>query len=101
MRQGLWIIGCGTNDQKVILSGKEDLAEAISRKIKQSILLETEICHVDETPFLLKSERQKQLVQDTRQDPLVKTLVKDFGGELDEQSVRSLEPAGSSNEVSK
>ncbi len=101
MQHGLWIIGCGANDQKVILSGKEDLAEAISRKIKQSILLETEICHVDETPFLLKSERQKQLVQDTRQDPLVKTLVKDFGGELDEQSVRPLESSASSNEVSK
>ena len=90
--RGQWVVHCGLNDSKVLIKEREALRDAIMAQIKQSVMLEIESGAVAKTPYLLRDERKRQLVQATKRDPVVKMLEEEFDGELDENSVHAAEP---------
>ena len=88
----LWVVRCGLNDHKVLTKESEALRAAIETQVKHSIMLEIESGTVTKTPYLLRDERQRRLVQDTKRDPVVKMIAKELDAELNEASINASEP---------
>lgn len=88
-QKGMWLLRIPAHVRSNLEDKtKEAIEQALAQKLRQSIRLDIEVGAVDDTPSMLRNEKRLQMVRQLNDNPLVKNMVENYDGELDEDSVR-------------
>ena len=86
--KNLWLLRapssvCVALDEDV----RKSLEDAVFRELKEQVRLDVEPGAVEETPAMLLDEKRQRLIKETQANILVQDIVRNYDGELDEESV--------------
>jgi len=88
-QKGMWLLRIPAHVRvNLENNSREAIEQALTQKLRQSIKLDIEVGAVDDTPSMLRNEQRLQMVRQLSDSPLVKNIVENYDGELDEDSVR-------------
>ena len=88
-QKGMWLLRIPAHVRVNLEdNSREAIERALTQRLRQSIKLDIEVGAVDDTPSMLRNEQRLQTVRQLIDSPLVKNIVENYDGELDEDSVR-------------
>ena len=88
-QKGMWLLRIPAHVRVNLEdNSREAIERALTQRLRQSIKLDIEVGAVDDTPSMLRNEQRLQMVRQLSDSPLVKDIVQNYDGELDEDSVR-------------
>ncbi len=88
-QKGMWLLRIPAHVRVNLEdNSREAIERALTQRLRQSIKLDLEVGAVDDTPSMLRNEQRLQMVRQLSDSPLVKDIVQNYDGELDEDSVR-------------
>ncbi|MBE8182569.1 MAG: DNA polymerase III subunit gamma/tau [Candidatus Portiera sp.] len=88
---GIWILHCISNVRSMFTNGIISTIEnAVFDKIHQTIQIQVEVGPVERTPAMLINIRRKEIMEQIKQEPIVNNLINKLGGEVIEESVKSI-----------